>query len=86
MSSVLSSFSGPKDIGRSCSSVMTVDLPSLSYMRIGMLSCLLLVPEHINENHRCEACGKGAYFAELPDELPTHATRARGRTDVRGDG
>jgi len=51
-----------------------------------MLSCLLLVPEHINENHRCEACGKGAYFAELPDELPTHATRARGRTDVRGDG
>lgn len=38
-SSVVINFSGPNDIGRSCSSVMTVDFPSTSYMRIGQLSC-----------------------------------------------
>lgn len=37
-SSVANSFSGPNDIGSSCSSVITVDLPSLSYIRIGILS------------------------------------------------
>lgn len=37
-SSVVNNFSGPNDIGSSCSSVMTVDLPCLSYINIGMLS------------------------------------------------
>jgi hypothetical protein len=36
-SSVDSSLSGPKDMGKSCSSVMTVYLPSLSYINIGVL-------------------------------------------------
>lgn len=35
-SSVLNNFSGPNDIGSSCSKVMTTDLPSLSYIRIGV--------------------------------------------------
>lgn len=39
ISSVVNSFSGPKDIGNNCSSVMTTHLPSLSYISIGILSC-----------------------------------------------
>jgi len=38
MSSVDKRLSGPKDIGRSCPKVITVDLASLSNMKIGMLS------------------------------------------------
>lgn len=36
-SSVDSSLSGPNDMGKSCSRVMTVYLPSLSYINIGVL-------------------------------------------------
>jgi len=36
-SSVDSSLSGPNDMGKSCSRVMTVYLPSLSYINMGVL-------------------------------------------------
>lgn len=36
----VNNFSGPKDIGSSCSRIMTVDLPSLSYINIGVFGYL----------------------------------------------
>lgn len=39
ISSVDRSLSGPKDMGKSCSSVMTVYLPVLSYINMGVLGC-----------------------------------------------
>ena len=37
-------FSKPKENGSSCSRVMTVDLPSLSYIRIGIFDCKIVSP------------------------------------------
>ena len=42
-------FSKPKENGSSCSRVMTVDLPSLSYIRIGILDCKIVSPVYYNE-------------------------------------
>jgi hypothetical protein len=79
-------LSGPKDMGRSCSRVMAVYLPSLSYIRMGVLGCC--------ENRRSQSTKSSprfttsniSYIAELANELPAHATRASRRRDVSGDG
>lgn len=62
-------------MGSSCSSVMTTDLLSLSYMRIGVLGFIL------------SACSTfrwtfGTHLAELPDELSTHSARAGRRANI----
>ena len=79
ISSVDLSFSGPNDIGKSLSSVMDVDLPSLSYIRMGILSCKWsgLLWSYLKV--------ETVDLAEFSDKLSAHPTRARGWTDVCGN-
>jgi hypothetical protein len=96
-----SNLSGPKDMGRSCSRVITVYLPSLSYIRMGVLGCYRnrrsqstksspkSAAQDWGFNIRDAKTKKNkniSYIAELANELPAHATGASRRRDVGGDG
>ena len=76
--SVGNNWSGPNDMGSNCSSVMTTDLLSLSYMRMGVLGCTSILLASVTELpgpfH--------THLAELSDELSTHSAGAGRRTDI----
>lgn len=85
-------------MGSSCSRVITVYLPSLSYIKMGVLGCsnkIESVKKEISPILSDERPGfpmksrtkkrKIPYIAKLADELPAHAARASGRRDISGD-
>lgn len=62
---------------------MTVYLPSLSYINMGVLGYQYCQPEPFKHANRY--VGETPYIAELADELPAHAARAGRRRNVGGD-